>query len=72
MRWIFRVLGAVAALIFLALATFLLIPEDRLAGLVADRLSATLGREVAIEGGVQAHILPVPVLVAVCVRFAFP
>lgn len=58
MRWIFRIVGAFVALLFLALGAFLLIPAERIAQIASDRITAATGRTVSISGEVRPTLWP--------------
>ncbi|MEM9576494.1 MAG: AsmA family protein [Pseudomonadota bacterium] len=59
MKWVFRVFGLLVVLaVFLVGAVFFL-PAERLARIATDQLSATTGREVAINGDVALTFWPV-------------
>lgn len=58
MRWIFRILGAIAVLAFLALAVFLLIPAERIAQVASDRITQATGRVVTITGDARPTLWP--------------
>lgn len=58
MRWIFRVLGAVVVLLFLALGVVLLIPAERIAAVASDRITAATGRAVTITGEARPTLWP--------------
>ncbi|MFC7703964.1 AsmA family protein [Plastorhodobacter daqingensis] len=59
MRWLLRlVLTLVTAVILLAALAFLL-PRDRIATAVSERLAAATGRTITIEGPLQPTIWPV-------------
>lgn len=58
MRWIFRILGAVAVLIFLTVAVILLIPAERIVEVVTDRITTATGRTVSITGSARPTVWP--------------
>lgn len=58
MRWIFRILGAVVVLLFLALAVILLIPAERIAEVASDRITQATGRAVTITGEARPTLWP--------------
>lgn len=58
MRWIFRIVGAVVVLMFLALGVFLLIPAERIAQVASDRITAATGRTVTITGEARPTLWP--------------
>lgn len=58
MRWIFRLIGLALVLALLAVAALLVLPGDRIAGVAADRLGESLGREVALTGAVRPTLWP--------------
>lgn len=58
MRWIFRVVGAVVVLLFLALGTILLIPAERIAEIASDRITQATGRSVTISGEARPTLWP--------------
>lgn len=59
MRWVFRVLGVVAALVVLGAAALLLIPSERVAALAVGQFEKVTGRKLTIEGGVTPTLWPV-------------
>jgi AsmA protein len=58
MRWILRVIAAVAVLVLLAVGVLLAVPAERVATLVTDRLGAATGRSVTISGDVRPTLWP--------------
>lgn len=58
MRWIFRILGALVVLVFLAFGVFLLIPAERIAQVATDRITAATGRVVTISGEARPTLWP--------------
>lgn len=58
MRWIFRIVGAIAVLIFLGVAVILLIPAERIVQVVTDRITTATGRPVTITGGARPTLWP--------------
>lgn len=58
MRWIIRLLGAVALVAVLALGVVFAVPTDRIAAVAADRLGQSLGREVTLSGEVRPTLWP--------------
>lgn len=59
MRWVFRVLGVLAALVVVGAAALVLIPSDRVAALAVAQFEKTTGRQLTIEGGVTPTLWPV-------------
>ena len=59
MRWIFRILGAIVAVIVLAVASLFVIPTDRIAKIATDQFTAATGRALTIGGDVRPTIYPV-------------
>lgn len=58
MRWVIRIIAVLVILIGVALAALMLLPSDRIASLLADRISSATGREVQILGEVRPSIWP--------------
>lgn len=58
MRWALRIIAILVTFIGLALGALLLIPSDRIAGLVSDQISEVTGREVRILGEVRPSLWP--------------
>ncbi len=58
MRWIVRLLGALAVLVVLFVAAFFLIPAERIAAIATDRFEATTGRALTIDGSVRPSVWP--------------
>ncbi|GAB5449275.1 AsmA family protein [Gymnodinialimonas sp.] len=58
MRWIFRVLGAIVVLLFLALGVILLIPAERIAAIASERITQATGRPVTITGEARPTLWP--------------
>lgn len=58
MRWIFRIVGAVVVLLFLAIGVILLIPAERIAQVASDRITAATGRVVTISGEARPTLWP--------------
>ena len=58
MRWIFRLLGVVVVLAFLAVAALFLLPTDRIATLAAQQFTAATGRPLNIGGGIRPLFWP--------------
>lgn len=72
MRWIIRLLGGAVTLAVLGLVALLLVPAERIAGLAAEQLGQSLGREVTISGAVQPSFWPHLAVRAEGVRVANP
>jgi AsmA protein len=58
MRWIIRIAAFIAIVVVLGLGALVAVPTERVAGVVADRLSAATGREVAMEGELRPTLFP--------------
>jgi AsmA protein len=58
MRWIIRIAAFIAIVVVLGLGALVAVPTERVAGLVADRLSAATGRDVAMEGELRPTLFP--------------
>jgi AsmA protein len=58
MRWIIRIAGFIALLVVLGLGALVAVPTERVASLVADRLSAATGREVIMDGELRPTLFP--------------
>ncbi|MEO1194942.1 MAG: AsmA family protein [Pseudomonadota bacterium] len=58
MRWAVRIIAVLIIFIGVALGALLLIPSDRIAGLVADQISEATGREVRLLGEVRPSLWP--------------
>ncbi|EEW25865.1 AsmA family protein [Rhodobacter ferrooxidans] len=59
MRWIVRLVAALAVLVVLAAGLLLLLPADKVALLAAREFGRATGRVLAFEGGVTPSIWPV-------------
>ncbi|ABG31285.1 AsmA family protein [Roseobacter denitrificans] len=59
MKWVFRFFGLIFALVVLLVVTVFFLPADRLARIATEQLSATTGRDVAINGDVALTFWPV-------------
>jgi AsmA protein len=59
MRWIFRLLGVIVAVIVLAIAALFIIPSERIARIVTEQFTAATGRALTISGDVSPTIYPV-------------
>ena len=58
MRWIIRIAGFIAVIVVLGLGALVAVPTERVAGLVADRLSAATGRTVTMDGELRPTLFP--------------
>jgi AsmA protein len=58
MRWIIRIVGAVALIAVLAIGALVAVPSERIASVAAERLGAALGREVSLSGEVRPTLWP--------------
>ena len=58
MRWIIRIAGFIAVIVVLGLGALVAVPTERVAGLVADRLSAATGRAVTMDGELRPTLFP--------------
>jgi AsmA protein len=58
MRWIIRIAVFIALVVVLGLGALVAVPTERVAGLVADRLSAATGREVVMGGELRPTLFP--------------
>ncbi len=72
LRWIFRIVGALVVLAALAVAFVLLLPAERVARIVTDRLAESTGREVTISGAVRPTLWPNLTIVAEGFELANP
>ncbi len=59
MRWVFRILGVIVAVVVLAVAALFIIPSERIARMVTEQFSAATGRSLTISGEVSPTIYPV-------------
>lgn len=59
MRWIFRILGAIGAIIGVVVVALFVIPTDRIAKIAADQMTVMTGRALTIEGDVHPTLYPV-------------
>ncbi|MEY4983841.1 MAG: hypothetical protein RIR62_2107, partial [Pseudomonadota bacterium] len=59
MRWMLRLLSAVAVLAVLSVTTLALIPSDRIVALAAAEFTRLTGRTLQVEGGVTPSVWPV-------------
>lgn len=58
MRWVIRILGVAVVMAALGLAALVVLPADRIAGVAAERLGASLGRTVTVWGVVRPTLWP--------------
>ncbi len=58
MRWIVRLVAALAVLALLAVAVLVFLPADRIAAIAAQRIESATGRAVTIDGPVRATLWP--------------
>jgi AsmA protein len=58
MRWIFRVFGALAVLVLVAVGALFAVPADRIAQVATDRLGQATGRPVTVAGAVRPTLWP--------------
>lgn len=58
MRFIFRVLGILVALVVVAVAALFFVPSDRIGAVVAERFKAATGRDMAITGDIRPQLWP--------------
>lgn len=59
LRWIFRVLSAVAVLVGLVFLTLALIPSDRIVAVASSEFTRVTGRKLLVEGTVNPSVWPV-------------
>ena len=59
MRWILRILGALALIVVLVIGGILMLPAERIAALATEQLSRVTGRNVSISGDVSVTLWPV-------------
>lgn len=59
MRWIIRVIGAIAVLTIIALAGIAMLPAEKIAGFAAREMSQRTGREVRFTGRIRPVFYPV-------------
>lgn len=58
MRWVFRLAGLLAVLVLFAIAVVVLIPGERIAGIAAERFTASTGRDMRFLGDVRPSLWP--------------
>ena len=58
MRWVFRLAGLLVVIVLLAVAVVVLIPGERIAGIAAERFTASTGREMRFLGDVRPSLWP--------------
>ncbi|CTQ49895.1 AsmA family protein [Jannaschia donghaensis] len=58
MKWLFRILGAVAVVVVLAVVALILVPTERVAALASDRFADATGRALTFDGPVKATLWP--------------
>ena len=58
MKWIVRALAALLVVVALVVALLFLLPAERIAGVALERVSASLGREIRVEGPVRPTLWP--------------
>ncbi|MCL6283407.1 AsmA family protein [Ruegeria sp. 2012CJ41-6] len=59
MRWLFRIVFIIVAVLGLVIGTLLLLPGEKLAQIAADQIRAETGREVTFDGKVKVSFWPV-------------
>ncbi|MEX0349071.1 MAG: AsmA family protein [Paracoccaceae bacterium] len=59
MRWLFRIIFIVVAVLGLVIGALLLLPGEKLAQIAADQIRAETGREVTFQGDVKVTFWPV-------------
>ena len=59
MRWIIRVIGAIAILSIIVFIGFALLPAEKIAGFAARELSQRTGRDVRFTGRIRLVFYPV-------------
>ncbi|MDP5219289.1 AsmA family protein [Ruegeria sp. 2205SS24-7] len=59
MRWLFRIVFIVVAVLGLVIGVLLLLPGEKLAQIAADQIRAETGREVTFDGKVKVSFWPV-------------
>ncbi len=59
MKWVFRIIGALALIIVVMIVGVFFIPADRIAQVAAEQIRAQTGRDVSITGDVSMTIWPV-------------
>ena len=59
MKWIFRLVGAIAVLVIVAGVSLMFLPTERIAKIATDQLRKTFGRDVSIAGDVNLSFWPV-------------
>ena len=59
MKWIFRLLSIVVALVVLLVGAVFFLPAERLARIATEQLAAATGRDVSINGDVRLSFWPV-------------
>lgn len=58
MRWVLRLAGLLVFVLLLAVAALALVPGERIAGIAAERFTASTGRELRILGEVRPSLWP--------------
>ena len=58
MRWIFRVLSGLIALVIVAGVVLILLPSDKIANVVTARFEAATGRQMTIKGDISPSVWP--------------
>lgn len=58
MKWIIRLIAALAVMVAVAFGGIMLLPAERIGALVTAQLTQSLGRAVTIEGGVRPAFWP--------------
>ena len=59
MKWVFRILAVLAALVVVFAVSLVFLPTDRIARLAVDQLRTITGRDVAINGDLSLTFWPV-------------
>ena len=59
MRWVIRLVALVVVLAVVAIASFFLLPSDRIARIAADQITSATGRQVTMSGDTTISFYPV-------------
>jgi len=58
MRWIFRIVGALAVVAVLAVAALFMMPTEKIAKLLTDQFEKSTGRSLVLSGEVRPSLWP--------------
>lgn len=59
MKWIIRLIGLLAVIVVVLVGALFFLPEERIARIAADQITASTGRQVEMAGGTKLSFYPV-------------